>query len=554
MNAVFPVTIAIRRPGEQPRTLMIAESPFVFGRSESAAFSVTEDTLLSRLHFVLECEGGYWRVRDLGSRNGTEVNGQPISEARILAPGDVIVAGRLSVTYDPNRPPTPEAKKETAFQFVEDLAAPIHPSSTVVLRVENAQLDRVSSEPGMLNALRRRVDVLVRAGKELARFQPLDEIFRTILDLSLMAVQAQRGMLMILENGELLPRATRGEGFRIAAAVRDKVMNERSSLLVQDTSIDEALRASRTIMQQQTRSLLAVPLHTEAAVTGLLYVDSPGLIRNFDADDLTLLTVLGNIAAVRLEQARLQEIEQNERLIARELEQAFEIQKGLLPQSLPAMPGIEVSARSVPCKTIGGDYYDVLEMADGRMGFVVADVAGKGLSAALVMSNLQARVQALYEAEPDLARLVSKLNHSLRANTPDNRFITGFFAMLDPKTGRIDYSNAGHNPPILVRASGSTELLSVGGPVLGILQNIPYVHGTAYLEPGDRLVLYTDGVSEANNPSDEEFGEETIRQIAAGCADRSATETLLEIGRQLRLFLNGRALGDDMTLMVVARH
>jgi serine phosphatase RsbU (regulator of sigma subunit) len=216
------------------------------------------------------------------------------------------------------------------------------------------------------------------------------------------------------------------------------------------------------------------------------------------------------------------------------------------------LPGLQLSGRSLPCRSVGGDYFDYVPMADGRIFVVVADVSGKGLAASLLMSSLQARVHALCELQTDVAKLVSRLNHSTKANTPDNKFITGFFAAIDPVTGEMEYANAGHNPPVIARQNGKVELLTAGGPVLGILPNINYVGGRTKLETGDLLVMYSDGVSEAPNAKDEEFGEEAVAQIAASCLDRSADEVLMEIARQLRAFLGECSPTDDVT-MVVAR-
>jgi serine phosphatase RsbU (regulator of sigma subunit) len=329
-------------------------------------------------------------------------------------------------------------------------------------------------------------------------------------------------------------------------------MRERASLLVQDASNDSLLRASQTIVQQKIKSLMAVPLQTESQVIGILYVDTPNILYPFDAEALSLLTVFANIAAIRIEHARLVEVEHAERLLTHDLEQAADIQRSLFPQSPPVLPGLQLSGRSLPCRSVGGDYFDYVPMADGRIFVVVADVSGKGLAASLLMSSLQARVHALCELQTDVAKLVSRLNHSTKANTPDNKFITGFFAAIDPVTGEMEYANAGHNPPVIARQNGKVELLTAGGPVLGILPNINYVGGRTKLETGDLLVMYSDGVSEAPNAKDEEFGEEAVAQIAASCLDRSADEVLMEIARQLRAFLGECSPTDDVT-MVVAR-
>ncbi len=541
-------------PEGESRPVRLTASPFVMGRSESVNLPMPGDTMLSRQHCAFEWNNGAWIVRDLGSKNGTTVNGQNLIREHRLSPGDRIVAGRQILEFEVHKMAAAKTPA-SPLEFVEDDAGvPMRPDSTFIIRLDSANFSAKPAGPPSVELERanKRMDALVRAGRELASFKPIDSLFEITLNLALDAVGAKRGVLMTLENGELVTKANKGDGFRVSSAVRDKVMRERASLLVQDAASDSLLRASQTIVQQKIKSLMAVPLQTESQVIGILYVDTPSLLYPFDAEALSLLTVFANIAAIRIEHARLVEVEHVERVLAHDLEQAADIQRGLFPQAPPVLPGLELSGRSLPCRSVGGDYFDYVPMADGRVLVVVADVSGKGLAASLLMSSLQARVHALCELQTDVAKMVSRLNHSIKANTPDNKFITGFFAAVDPVTGEMEYSNAGHNPPVIARQSGRVELLTAGGPVLGILPNINYSGGRTRLEPGDLLVMYSDGVSEAPNAKGDEFGEEAVAQIAAACLDRSADEVLMEIARQLRAFLGECSPTDDVT-MVVAR-
>lgn len=524
------------------------------GRSETVNLPMPGDTMLSRQHCAFEWSNGSWVIRDLGSKNGTTVNGQPLVREHRLAPGDRVVAGRQVLEFETVKGTTAKPAA-SPLEFVEDDAGvPMRPDSTFIIRLDNANFTAKSAGASSadLERAHKRMDALVRAGRELASFKPIESLFDVMLDLALDAAGARRGILMTLENGELVTRAHRGDGFRVSSAVRDKVMRERASLLVQDASSDSLLRGSQTIVSQKIKSLMAVPLQTESQVIGILYVDTPNYTHPFDAEGLSLLTVFANIAAIRIEHARLVEVEHTERVMMHDLEQAADIQRGLFPQAPPQLPGLELSGRSSPCRSVGGDYFDYVPMTDGRILVVVADVSGKGLAASLLMSSLQARVHALCELQTDVAKLVSRLNHSIKANTPDNKFITGFFAAIDPQTGEMEFTNAGHNPPVVARHSGQVELLTSGGPVLGILPNITYQGGRTRLERGDLLVMYSDGVSEAPNAAGEEFSEEAVAQIAAACLDRSADEVLMEIARQLRAFLGECSPTDDVT-MVVAR-
>jgi sigma-B regulation protein RsbU (phosphoserine phosphatase) len=290
-------------------------------------------------------------------------------------------------------------------------------------------------------------------------------------------------------------RAARGDGFKISSTVRDRVLKEKASLLVRDAQLDQALREHVSIVEQKVRSMIAVPLQTNDRVIGLIYVDSPHLIREFSREDLNLLTVMANIAAIRIEHARLNEIETTKRAMAKEMEQAAQIQKGLLPVRAPILKGLELAGKTVACYTCGGDYYDFLTFPDGRVATLVGDVAGKGMPAALLMSSLQARVQVLFEEPDELARKVGRLNKAISSNCPDNRFITFFMNVIDPATGELVYTNAGHNPPLLVRAAGGFDLLSEGGGViLGILPMATYKESRTSMLPGDVLVLFTDGI------------------------------------------------------------
>src|ERR1700733_9278895 len=194
---------------------------------------------------------------------------------------------------------------------------------------------------------------LIRAGRELAGNMPLAELFKLIMNLSVEAVGATRGVLMTLEGKELVVRAAHGEGFRISSAVRDRVINAKTSLLVRDARLDEAFAGRMSIVQQQIRSMLAVPLQTDDRVIGLIYLDSPHFVHEFTKEDLNLLTVMANVAAIRIEHARLAEVEQAERVLARDLEQAAEIQRGLLPACAPVVPGVDLAGYNAACRTVG---------------------------------------------------------------------------------------------------------------------------------------------------------------------------------------------------------
>ena len=294
------------------------------------------------------------------------------------------------------------------------------------------------------------------------------------------------------------PKAHKGEGFRISSGVRDRVLKEKSSILVRDAQLDDAFKGRMSIVEQKVHTMMAVPLETKQRIIGLIYVDSPFVLREFTKDDLSLLTVMANVAAIRIENVRLAEVEQAERIMKRDLSQAAEIQGRMLPDTRRVVPGADLAGFNAACRTVGGDYYDFFPYADGRVGLALGDVSGKGMPASLMMMALHARVQVLAEDPGDLAAFMTRLNKATCANCPSNRFITFFFCVLNTATGELTFANAGHNPPIVVRASGEAQMLEGGGPVLGILPVAPYSEQRERLGPGDLLVLYSDGVTEAN--------------------------------------------------------
>jgi sigma-B regulation protein RsbU (phosphoserine phosphatase) len=247
-------------------------------------------------------------------------------------------------------------------------------------------------------------------------------------------------------------------------------------------------------------------------------------------------------------------VEQAEIIMKKELEQAAEIQRNLLPRHAPPVEGLELAAFSYPCRSVGGDYFDYLKMAGGRLGLIVGDVAGKGLAAALLMSSLQARVQVLIEEPGDVSMLMGRLNASVARTCPGNRFVTFFLCSLDPVTGELSYTNAGHNPPYLVRAAtGDIEQLTAGGPVLGILPAARYQSAVLKMEPGDVLVMFSDGITEAQSPSGEEYGEDRLLAALTPICKQSAAAISKILGESVEHFMGTAPAADDITLVVARK-
>jgi serine phosphatase RsbU (regulator of sigma subunit) len=397
------------------------------------------------------------------------------------------------------------------------------------------------------------VTALIRAGRELVTHQPLEQLFETILDLSLSAVEAKRGVILALDDGELQVRASKGDGFSISTLVRDQVLREKKSLLISDAMRHDAFSKQESIVFSRVRSMMAAPLQTGDHVIGIIYVDNDVILRPFSQDDLDLLTVMANVAAIRIEHARLAEIEQNEKLMEADLSQASEIQRSLLPTDPPDYEGWELAGLNLPCRTVGGDYFDFIPYQDGRVAVVVGDVSGKGLPAALLMSSLQAKVQMLRETNPSPSHAVSTLNRSLTERCPVGKFITFFYALLDPVTGALEYSNAGHNYPLILRKDGSVDTLTGNGLVMGLFSSVHYETKKTKLAPGEMLVLYSDGVTEAADSADVEFGENGLAEFLAARKSVRCEDIVNQLVEHMRKWRGTSSFADDFTIVLVRR-
>jgi sigma-B regulation protein RsbU (phosphoserine phosphatase) len=533
--------LVIDSPGKPSLRIRLEKDSYKLGRSGTNDLPFPTDQSLSREHLLFERTYNGWTIRDLASRNGTQVNGTRVTGATPLTHGDRITVGHVSIRYDV-RGEFADAKIHEV-QFVDQPTSEAVPHGTVTADLNSAL--QTSMQLG----------ALVSAGRELAGHCPLEELFPLILKLTVEAVQASRGAVMTLEpDGEIRARAVHGEGLRISTAVRDRVIEQRKSLLVRDTSADLDFADRKSILAQEIRSFLAVPLQTDEQVIGFIYLDSPRLLREFTAGELNLATVMANIAAIRIEHARLIEAEKARLLMSRELERAAEIQRRLLPAKPPDVASLDLAGYNAPCRTVGGDYYDFLPYPDGRVALLIGDVSGKGMGAALLMSSLQARCRVVFENPGELGAQVSHLNRITAANCPGNCFITFCAVVLDPAKGELRYCNAGHNAPLLLRAGGEIESLEPTGLVLGIVPSAVYEERTCHLGCGDVLLLFSDGVTESCKPDvDEEFGEKRLGVLLRNQQGQPAAAILDAIKAEIISFTGGTPAADDVTLVTACR-
>ncbi len=515
------------------------------GRATSNELSFPTMGGLSREHLAIERENGHWIARDLGSTNGSAVNGERLTEPRVLRSGDRITAGQLTLEFR-------ESSAKAASGPVVFTDEPSAASGEITIAESLAGLIAEESEEGS-----RHMQALITAGRELATHLPLEKLFNLILDLSVEAAGAERGVLMTLESGELQVRSTKGQGLRISSHVRDLVIRERRSLLVRDAMMDAALAARASIVTSQIRSMMAVPLQTEDRVIGLIYLDSSHFVKEFTKQDLSLLTVMANMAAVRIENARLAEVEQAERLRARELEHAAMIQRSMLPSQFPPFPertDFELHAAMVPAKEVGGDLFDFFLLDQDRLGFVVGDVSGKGVPAALFMAIARTLLRAAAHHQASPGACLSYMNQSLVEQHASGMFVTLFYGILNLRTGVLEYSNAGHAPPYAFCSDGQRRPLKERcGPMLGIFEGFQYATRSTRIQPGEGVLVYTDGVTEAHNKTGEFYEDSRLEAYLESHAAGSVEELVRGLHAEVERFEAGASRADDITVLAVRR-
>jgi serine phosphatase RsbU (regulator of sigma subunit) len=323
------------------------------------------------------------------------------------------------------------------------------------------------------------------------------------------------------------------------------VIHTGETVVVPDVTRDARYVAGRAA----TRSELAVPIVSEAGTIGCLNVESdrPAYFTGADAE---LVQFFASAAALSIGKALLhRQVLRNQR-IEDQLRVAREVQAGLLPGAPPDEPGYDIAAVNLPTHAIGGDYYDYVPLDDGRLGLVVADVSGKGIPAALIMASFRALLRTQMKRRSRLAAVAAQLHDAVREFRDASRYVTAVLAVLDPERGDVRYLNCGHNPPLLLRAAGGRETLPRGGAALGLSSGERLRERTVRLDPGDCLVLYTDGVVEPTDDDDDEFGVDRLEAAIRGVARRRASEALGAVVQATRAFSGRDGYDDDFTLVV----
>ena len=551
------IVIAVRDP-VAARTHTFDQDEILIGRAEESDI-VLADRAASRRHARLVRIDSAWWIEDLGSRAGTRRNATAVKLREALSPGDQIGVGTSLLVVE-------RIAGRAAARAAPLSAAPAVPGTSVFMRASDLLSGSRSGELEEGAALRRhaeRLELLNEVHRALGRSMALPELLELILDCAWKALAPEEGVIVLRDAPGRYRRATsrRAPGSRAEAllsrTLHEEVIEKRQAALVCDIAADERFGHAASLMMSGIRSLIAAPLFDDQGPLGMIALDSRAHVRSFTAEDLGLLTSLASVAALRIRNIALVEESAERRRLEEEIKIARAIQVGLLPRKLPTIAGWSLHGGSVPSRGVSGDYYLATLRAGGSELFaMIVDVSGKGMGAALLTASLEALAASPVEAglaPGEIAPLVSNL---LFRRTPPAKYATAMLVSVvvsGSADGRLGFTNAGHNPALLLHVDGAVERLGATGPPIGLLAEASFTQQERSLAPGDLLALYTDGIVEASNPDDEEFGIERLQEFLV--AHRAAPLEAISEGldQELERFVRGVPYADDRTMVLLRR-
>lgn len=530
------------------------EDEIVIGRSSQCQVAIA-DRFLSRRHARIIRRDDGWLIEDLGSRNGTLVNGHLIEGSELVHEGDEIqISGSLLHVLS-DSPPTGVVTSErglpghTVFRPASDLLV----SQSSIAPAERSSVDalqRYSDRLQLLNDLH----------QALSRPMALDELLKLILRRAFDDLRPEEGAILLKDGqGGYREAAHRSveenaSPYMISETLVREVAEKGLSALVLDVETDERFGAAESIIGSGIRSLIAAPLQDEEGTLGMIALSSRLHRRQFKDEDLELLTTLGSIAALRIRNVALAEEAAERRRMATELKLARQIQVALLPDRLPTIPGWSIYAATVPSRGVSGDFYEVVAREESdHFVLIITDVSGKGIAASLLTASLEALLIEPIESGDPPDAICARVGRRLYQRTPPNKYATAIIGVLDPAGGGFRYTNAGHNHALLVRSEGAIETLGPTGTPLGLLPRSEYTAAEVRLEPGDTLLLYTDGITEAANPQDEEYGIDRLAELCREHRSEGLEQLAETIERELDAFAEGVPYADDRTVVMARR-
>jgi sigma-B regulation protein RsbU (phosphoserine phosphatase) len=541
--------IELVSPENTRRAVPLAQSPFLIGRGEAGNQLAIPDRRVSRNCAAIVSSDGQYAIEDRGNQLGVFVNGDRIAKERALRDGDVLTFGI-----------------DDSYRVVFRAASPETTIEHLLTRV--GRITTSESSPIGLGKL----NLLLEATMLLHSQLPLDAVLEAMLDRAIAVTDAERGLLLeVTSAGPLKNRLARRAGATAMnaeaisptqTALRMAIDSKTGVITGDLQQADAAFRGAESIIAQKLRSVVAIPLYTmprastaESMVNvqrgeflGMLYLDSrrPAAFSKLDRQILDALAVE---AASILDNARLVERERQRQRLEQELSIAREIQQALLPREFRDFPHLAVSGFNMPCHAVGGDYFDVFHLGDDRTAFVIADVAGKGIGAALLTTMLQGALTGM-TLGADPARVLQRINDFLCQHAEVGRYATMFLGILD-RGGNLDYLNAGHPSPLLLRRDGISESFAKGSFPVGLIPGASYEAVRVPLEPGDTLVLFSDGVTEAADPEEQLYGVPRLTEVLTGQHEAPLDQLQKCVADSVEKFSRGASQADDITLLLI---
>lgn len=412
----------------------------------------------------------------------------------------------------------------------------------------------------------RKLDLLMKLTAEINSKTNIEEVLQEIMLSAKLIMKAEASSLFMLdkETDELVLSISTGPATSEVANVRMPgntgiagfVIRENASAVIPDVSKEPNFGGDIRPDLFQTKNMICVPLRNhEGEVLGALQAINTHYTSQAIDENLRMFEALANQAAIAITNARLLRAQVRQHVMENELKLAETIQTGFWPKSTPQIPGFSIAGTSIPAAKVGGDYYDYIPIpGTEKTAFVVADVSGKGVPAALLMATVRAVLRSETEHHQSPEEIIRKVNRAIYRDSPADKFITMFFALLDHQNQTVTCVNAGHNPPYLVTArSGELHTLREGGVMLGVLPDMPYQSETIHIEPGQSLVIFTDGITEARNSEGEFYDETRLEEWLRKNLNGSASESLEKLIQQVLEFQGKASQFDDITAIIIRR-
>lgn len=553
--------LLVHRSGPDRGQRFFFERTVLLGRGPLADLEV-KDPAVSRRHAQISLSDGRCFVADLGSGNGTFVNGQRLTAPVALAEGDQVRLGGTILEFrgegERGRDREKTSNSRVSIREVEVESG----SRSVIMPFAGLRTHGGTKLAEEVARLKRRLDFFAESGRILAKTLDGTALLDRLLAKAMEVLpQADRAFVVRYdpETEEFTPLAARSRGggstdIPASKTLLEEVVKNKEALVSIDAGAEEEFQAAQSIHLLNLRAVACVPLLVEDRLTGVLQVDNAQQQRGFGESDLDLLAGIAGPIALALEHARLHRDLVERELLEHDLALARRIQQSFLPSKPPAIPGWRIAVEYSPASQVGGDLYDLVPLPDGRLGVAIGDVSGKGVSGALLMARLTSGLRASAARNAHPATVLEELNDLVHGEGADGMFVTLAWGVLDPKSGRMEIANAGHLKPIVRHKDGrSGELQLPAGTALGIRRPLQAPTVAWTVAPGDLVLFPTDGLSEAATPGGERFESTGILAALAGVSGSDPRAALDAVLKSARAFVSTRGFDDDLTVVCLGR-